>query len=52
MVKLLLDAGIDYNIPLITNLKIAQLFLQCLAELDLKKTPIKSLEEYHGCKRE
>lgn len=42
--------AIDYNIPLITNLKIAQLFLQCLTELDLKKTVVKSLEEYHGCR--
>jgi carbamoyl-phosphate synthase large subunit len=42
--------AIDYNIPLITNLKIAQLFLQCLVELDLKRTSVKSLEEYHDCK--
>lgn len=42
--------AIDYNIPLITNLKIAQLFLQCLIELDLKTTSVKSLEEYHASK--
>lgn len=38
--------AIDHNIPLITNLHIAQLFLQCLTELDSKKISVKSWQEY------
>ncbi len=38
--------AIDHNIPLITNLQIAQLFLPCLTELDLNLTPVKSWKEY------
>lgn len=39
--------AIDNHIPLITNLHIAQLFLQCLLEIDPKKIPIKAWQEYH-----
>lgn len=38
--------AIDHHIPLITNLHIAQLFLQCLTEVDWKKIQAKSLKEY------
>lgn len=38
--------AIDYNIPLITNLKIAQALLLCLSEVDLSTSPIKSWKEY------
>lgn len=38
--------AIDHHIPLITNFHIAQLFLQCLAELDPAKAPMKSWNEY------
>jgi len=38
--------AIDHHIPLITNLHIAQLFLQCLAELDMAQIPIKSWNNY------
>lgn len=38
--------AIDHNIPLITNLHIAQLFLQCLTELNLSEIPIKSWHNY------
>jgi hypothetical protein len=38
--------AIDHNIPLITNLQIAELFLHCLVEVDLSKAPIKSWREY------
>jgi carbamoyl-phosphate synthase large subunit len=38
--------AIDHHIPLITNIHIAQLFLQCLAELDSTKVPMKSWNEY------
>lgn len=35
--------AIDHHIPLITNLQLAQIFLQCLAELDLDKLPIRTM---------
>lgn len=38
--------AIDHHIPLITNLQIAQLFLQCLIELKDDRIPIKSLQDY------
>lgn len=38
--------AIDHNIPLITNLHIAQLFLQCLTEVDPARIPIKSWNEF------
>ena len=38
--------AIDHNIPLITNLHIAQLFLQCLTEVEPKHIPVKSLQDY------
>jgi carbamoyl-phosphate synthase large subunit len=38
--------AIDHNIPLITNMQIALLFLYCLQELDIDKIPIKSWKEY------
>jgi hypothetical protein len=38
--------AIDHNIPLITNLQIAQLFLQCLTEVNLEQIPVKSWNEY------
>ncbi|NGX43505.1 MAG: hypothetical protein K940chlam7_01803, partial [Chlamydiae bacterium] len=38
--------AIDHNIPLITNIHIAQMFLQCLTELDPNKIPVKSWQEY------
>lgn len=37
--------AIDHHIPLITNLQLAQVFLQCLAELDRENLPIRSLSE-------
>ncbi len=37
--------AIDHHIPLITNLQLAQIFLQCLAEIDPKDLPAKSLRE-------
>lgn len=40
--------AIDHHLPLITNLQIAQIFLQCLAEVDPLKIPIKSWREYVG----
>jgi len=40
--------AIDNHIPLITNLKIADVFLQCLVDLDLEKISVKSLGQYHG----
>ncbi len=40
--------AIDHHIPLITNIHVAQLFLQCLSEIDLGKLPIKSWQEYSG----
>jgi len=38
--------AIDHHIPLITNLHIAQLFLQCLTELEASKISVKSWQEY------
>ncbi len=38
--------AIDHHIPLITNVKIAELMLRCLIELDGKKSMIKSWNEY------
>jgi hypothetical protein len=38
--------AIDHNIPLITNLQIAQLFLPCLTDINLNKSPVKSWKEY------
>ena len=43
--------AIDHHIPLITNLHIAQMFLQCLTELNTKKIPVKSWQEYVGKKK-
>jgi len=40
--------AIDYHIPLITNLQIARLFLQCLVELDVSKLEVKARGEYNG----
>lgn len=41
--------AIDHHIPLITNLHIAQLFLQCLSEINTATIPMKSLREFwHG----
>jgi carbamoyl-phosphate synthase large subunit len=37
--------AIDHHIPLITNLQLAQIFLQCLAELDIEKLPVRTLRE-------
>jgi carbamoyl-phosphate synthase large subunit len=37
--------AIDHHIPLITNLKLAAIFLQCLAELDIDQIPVRSLRE-------
>ncbi|PIS02191.1 MAG: carbamoyl phosphate synthase large subunit [Chlamydiae bacterium CG10_big_fil_rev_8_21_14_0_10_42_34] len=37
--------AIDHHIPLITNLQLAQIFLQCLAELELENLPVRSLQE-------
>lgn len=43
--------AIDHNIPLITNLQMAQTLLLCLTELDMNDAPIKSWKEYiaHEC---
>lgn len=38
--------AIDHNIPLITNLQIAELFLHCLVEVNLETSPMKSWREY------
>lgn len=43
--------SIDHHIPLITNLQIAQVFLQCLAELKIDKLPILSLKEFTATKK-
>lgn len=37
--------AIDHHIPLITNLQLAQIFLQCLCEIDLNQLPIHSWQE-------
>lgn len=38
--------AIDHNIPLITNLQIAQLFMQCLTELNIDQIPVKAWADY------
>lgn len=38
--------AIDHNIPLVTNLHVAQLFLQCLTTLNEKPIPLKSWQEF------
>lgn len=38
--------AIDHHIPLITNLQIAQVFLQCLAGMDAKRINIKSWNQF------
>ncbi|MEI8365993.1 MAG: carbamoyl-phosphate synthase (glutamine-hydrolyzing) large subunit [Parachlamydiaceae bacterium] len=38
--------AIDHQIPLITNLQIAQLFMLCLCEVNLNESPIKPWKEY------
>ena len=38
--------AIDHNIPLITNLQIAQLFLLCLTDLNLEQMNVKHWKEY------
>ena len=38
--------AIDHHLPLVTNMQIAQIFLQCLGELDVSKIPIRSWREY------
>jgi carbamoyl-phosphate synthase large subunit len=42
--------SIDHHIPLITNMQIAQIFLQCLAEIDLQHIPILSWKEFVNSK--
>jgi carbamoyl-phosphate synthase large subunit len=37
--------AIDHHIPLITNLQLAVVFLQCLAEIDREEIPVRSLRE-------
>ncbi len=37
--------AIDHHIPLITNMQLAQIFLKCLAELDIEKLPVRTLRE-------
>lgn len=41
--------AIDHNVPLITNLQIAQMFLLCLTEIDMNQVPVKSWREYLEC---
>ncbi len=38
--------SIDHHIPLITNIQIAQVLLQCLTELKSDKIPVKAWNEY------
>lgn len=38
--------AIDHHIPLITNLQLAQRFLQSLAYIDLSQTQVKSVQEF------
>lgn len=38
--------AIDYHIPLVTNLQIAPILLQCLTELDWKNREVKSWQEF------
>ncbi|HSX10489.1 MAG TPA: carbamoyl-phosphate synthase (glutamine-hydrolyzing) large subunit, partial [Chlamydiales bacterium] len=37
--------AIDHHIPLITNLQLAAIFLQCLVEVDIDEIPARSLRE-------
>ena len=37
--------AIDHHIPLISNLQLATLFLQCLTELDIENLPLRALYE-------
>lgn len=39
-------AAVDYNVPLFTNLKKAELFVRSVTEKDLETLPIKSWDEY------
>lgn len=41
--------AIDYHIPLITNLQIAQLFLKCLLQGKSERTTVKSWSDYVRC---
>jgi hypothetical protein len=41
--------AIDHHIPLITNPQLAQIFLQCLAEVDPASLPVRSWGELSGC---
>lgn len=43
---LLRRLAIDYHIPLITNISIAQLLLQCLSDLKAEEIPVKSWQEF------
>lgn len=38
--------AIDHHIPLITNLKLAKMFLGCLIHLNVKKLPVRSWRDY------
>lgn len=38
--------SIDHHIPLITNLQIAQMFLQCLSDLSADKIPVRPWKEF------
>lgn len=38
--------AIDHNIPLITNVHIAKLFLECLVKLDVDELPVRSWQEF------
>jgi len=38
--------AIDHHIPLITNLPVAQMFLQCLCKIDRKNIAIRSVKEF------
>ncbi|MBB64207.1 MAG: carbamoyl phosphate synthase large subunit [Waddliaceae bacterium] len=44
--------SIDHHIPLITNLQIAQLFLSCLANLDIDALPLRSWQECMAMKED
>lgn len=37
--------AIDHHIPLITNLQLAQIFLQCLSDLKIENLPVRSMKE-------
>jgi hypothetical protein len=40
--------AIDHHIPLVTNPQLAQIFLQCLAEIDPAHLPVRSWKELHS----